>query len=126
MGDMLVMTPQDRADLGKLTSRLVSALHPEHIILFGSRAWGTPTKYSDWDLLVIVAHSILPPYQRAVQAHHAIGPLPIPVDVIVKTTEEYDALKVIRGSMDYKIANEGLSIYERGKDQTRQGLAEQI
>ena len=32
---------------------LVDRLHPERIILFGSYAYGRPTKHSDFDLLVI-------------------------------------------------------------------------
>jgi len=33
---------------------IVSAVHPEKIILFGSYAYGTPTKDSDVDLQVIM------------------------------------------------------------------------
>ena len=38
----------------EIKDRIVSAVQPEKIILFGSYAYGTPTKDSDLDLLVIM------------------------------------------------------------------------
>lgn len=38
----------------EIKNRIVSGVHPEKIILFGSYAYGTPTKDSDVDLLVIM------------------------------------------------------------------------
>lgn len=40
--------------LNEAVLRLVRAMEPEQILLFGSRAWGHPTKDSDIDLLVVV------------------------------------------------------------------------
>lgn len=40
--------------IAEITQRIVEELNPEEIILFGSYAWGTPNKYSDLDLCVIL------------------------------------------------------------------------
>ena len=48
----------DSTDLvSKVTQRMVSVFDPLVIYLFGSRAWGQPTKDSDVDLLVVVKTS---------------------------------------------------------------------
>ncbi|HCP99747.1 MAG TPA: DNA polymerase III subunit beta, partial [Candidatus Latescibacteria bacterium] len=39
--------------LEEVTHKIVDIFHPEQIILFGSYAYGTPTRDSDVDLLVI-------------------------------------------------------------------------
>gem|GEM_PF-1168189 len=44
--------------------RIVQALHPEKIILFGSFAYGHPSPDSDVDLLVIM-DTDAPPHQRS-------------------------------------------------------------
>lgn len=36
-----------------VTQRIVDLYNPEKIILFGSYAWGKPTKDSDFDLLIV-------------------------------------------------------------------------
>ncbi|MFN7658777.1 MAG: nucleotidyltransferase domain-containing protein, partial [Dolichospermum sp.] len=43
--------------LNEITHRLVTALEPEQIFLFGSYAYGEPTEDSDVDLLVIISKS---------------------------------------------------------------------
>jgi predicted nucleotidyltransferase len=42
------------SDIQALVNRIVESFHPERIILFGSYAYGTPSPYSDVDLLVIL------------------------------------------------------------------------
>lgn len=39
--------------LSKVVRRIVEEYKPERIILFGSYAWGKPTRDSDFDLLII-------------------------------------------------------------------------
>ncbi len=38
--------------LSEMVAKIVKHFHPEKIILFGSRAWGEPTRESDLDILV--------------------------------------------------------------------------
>src|SRR5450432_1768549 len=44
----------DLAPTDKLLQRIIVALQPEQIWLFGSRARGDATPLSDWDLLVVL------------------------------------------------------------------------
>src|SRR5690348_3959414 len=80
----------DEALLAEAVRRLVEALQPERIYLFGSRARGDAHADSDYDLLVVVpeAHdSTLHLSQRAYGSLHGVQ---LPVDVLVMTRTEFE------------------------------------
>ncbi len=111
--------------LREITQRLVEMFHPEQVILFGSYAWGTPTADSDVDVMVIVPESDLSDYQRAVLGHRSLRGLGISKDVIVRTRAEFDALRDVRASLEYKIARQGRVLYDQRQSATRAELAHQ-
>jgi hypothetical protein len=73
--------------LEQAVQKIVSALHPEKIILFGSFAYGKPTSDSDVDLLIIL-DTDLPPKERSWEISRLLFPRPFPVDILVKTPQE--------------------------------------
>lgn len=91
--------------------RLVDALHPERIILFGSHAWGEPTPDSDLDFLVIVADSDQPPHKRAQAAYRSLMGLGVPCDVLVQTRAETERLGRVRTSLTHRILEHGRVIH---------------
>lgn len=75
---------------GKLQTairRLVAALNPEKIILFGSYAYGQPGPDSDVDLLVVM-ETDQRPIRRITAVSELLSPRPFPVDIIVRTPTE--------------------------------------
>ncbi|MFH1258348.1 MAG: nucleotidyltransferase domain-containing protein [Elusimicrobiota bacterium] len=60
--------------------------NPSKIILFGSYAYGKPSKDSDVDLLVIMKTD-LKPIEQAVLIRKEF-PAPFPLDLIVRTSQE--------------------------------------
>ncbi|KYC41123.1 DNA polymerase subunit beta [Scytonema hofmannii PCC 7110] len=101
----------------EVTRRLVAELHPEEIILFGSYAWGTPNKYSDLDICVIVDDGI-PEFDRidwGVRALNALEDLMVDVDVVVKTRSDVETFKTVPASLTRKIVEEGKLLYGQGK-----------
>jgi hypothetical protein len=66
--------------LGEVVRQLVDALQPEQIYVFGSRARGDSQVESDYDVMVIVRESDLPPHRRAQLAHHALQRIPAAAD----------------------------------------------
>jgi predicted nucleotidyltransferase len=101
--------------LAEITRRVVVAVHPEKVILFGSFAYGTPHPDSDVDLLVI-ADIEGRPAQRAVLVDRAIRPRPFPMDILVKTPAEVALAVLAKG--DYfvrEILEKGRVLYERPK-----------
>jgi predicted nucleotidyltransferase len=73
----------------RLVRRIVDAVHPEKIILFGSAAKGEMKPSSDLDLLVIKAgdyHHI----EMAQQIYAALGRRDFAVDITVATPQEVE------------------------------------
>lgn len=97
--------------LDEITRRLVSEFAPERVILFGSHAWGEPGEDSDIDLMVVVASSSEPRYQRAVRAHRVLADLPVSKDVLVETADEFAFRAQAPASLEHKIAHEGRLLY---------------
>ncbi|MBW4505011.1 MAG: nucleotidyltransferase domain-containing protein [Scytonematopsis contorta HA4267-MV1] len=99
--------------IAEVTRRLVAELNPEEIILFGSYAWGTPNKYSDIDLCVIVPDGI-PGFDRiewGVRGLNALDDLMIDADVLIKTRSDVETFKLVTASLTKKIIEQGRLTY---------------
>jgi len=96
-----------------LLDRIVPALHPEAVYLFGSRARGDFHEDSDYDLLVIVPDDT-PKERRTPRYAYAskIG-TGIPADIIPCTRRNYEASKDIVGTLSYEVKRHGLRVYGR-------------
>lgn len=97
--------------LAALRDRLVAALSPRRVILFGSRARGTSSADSDYDILV-VAESDLPLEERVFQARWAVRDVRVPKDIFVCTPGEFEKYSkwvsgIIREAVDH-----GVVLYE--------------
>lgn len=117
------MKPITDEVISLVTRRIVAELDPEEVILFGSYAWGTPHKYSDLDLCVIVADGI-PGFNRiewGVRGLNALNDLNVDVDVLVKTRSDVETFKTVPASLTRKILEEGKLLY--GQNKTRIGAA---
>ncbi|MGB0387777.1 MAG: nucleotidyltransferase domain-containing protein [Ardenticatenaceae bacterium] len=94
------------------TERLVSGLHPEKIILFGSYAYGTPTPDSDVDLLVVMETSATNT-QRHLAVCRLLRPRPFPVDILVKTPQEIGTALQAGDFFIKEIVSQGRVLYEQ-------------
>ncbi|MEW6607051.1 MAG: nucleotidyltransferase domain-containing protein [bacterium] len=81
------MVSQEQID--EIKTRIAENFKPQKIILFGSYANGTPTEDSDLDLLIIKDSNVPAPIQNR-KVRKILAGLKIPVDVIVKTAEEFE------------------------------------
>lgn len=70
-----------------ITKKIVANYNPEKIILFGSYAWGKPTKHSDIDIFIV--KKTKNSYQTARDIDGEIFPRPFPMDIVV-----YDPKKI--------------------------------
>lgn len=119
------MNPITDQVIQEVTRRIVEELNPEEIILFGSYAWGTPHKYSDIDLCVIVPDDI-PEFNRiewGVRALNALNDLMVDVDVMVKTRSDVETFKTVKASLTRKIIEEGKLLYGHGEARTSATMA---
>jgi|ERR1051325_1647111 predicted nucleotidyltransferase len=98
----------------EIVRRIVKAVGPEKIVLFGSRARGDHRPDSDIDLLVI-KESNVPRSQRPVAIHAALEGLPIEVDaeVMVYTPKEVEEWKGSQAAFVTTALREGKLLYEK-------------
>ena len=97
----------------EVKKRLVKVYDPLKIYIFGSYAWGDPTKDSDLDLLVVVEESDEKSYRRPISGHIALSGVDIPKDLIIYTKKEFEERTGDITTLCYKIKNEGREIYAR-------------
>ena len=99
----------------KILKIIVDKYKPDKVILFGSYAYGYPSKDSDLDLLV-VKDSNLPRYKRAREIRkHLWGITDIPKDIIVYTQKEIDDWVDVKEAFITNIVEKGKILYENKK-----------
>jgi predicted nucleotidyltransferase len=94
----------------EITHRIVAAVNPVKVILFGSRARGTDHLGSDIDLLVIERDPVSA-RQEAVRLRRLLRDLEIPIDIIVVGQSFAERYGDIPGSVLYPALREGKVLY---------------
>jgi len=92
---------------------LVERIHPEKIILFGSYAYGQPTRHSDFDLLVI-RRDIASEKESNLEirrAFEAVPGVPPPFTILSKTPERISNRLAVRSPLYEDILQKGLVLY---------------
>ncbi len=102
----------DEAVLAEIVQRLVVAVDPDRIILFGSRARGDYRPDSDVDLLLIKP-SAEPPHRRVMPAYQAMAGLLVPTEILWRTPEEVEEWSQARNHFIARALREGRVLYER-------------
>jgi predicted nucleotidyltransferase len=97
-----------------MTSAIVEAVHPEEIILFGSRAAGRASSESDVDLLVVVPPSAQGRLRELTgQLYRRLFDVPVAMDILVYTRPEVERWRGIRGHIIDTGLREGTRLYAR-------------
>ena len=102
----------------EIIRRLIAAIKPDQIYLFGSHAWGTPHQQSDVDLMIVVptdfsTQQSAAEHRLAVLSHMALAGMPFAKDLIVKTRKDFELFSSVQGSLTSKVAHQGRLIYDR-------------
>jgi len=100
--------------LEKIVKRIVEAVHPYRIYLFGSQARGTAREDSDIDLLII-ADMEESRRKRSVRVRRLFPKRDFSIDVFVFKPEEFELQKTLTNSISNIVAKEGKILYERSK-----------
>jgi predicted nucleotidyltransferase len=96
----------------KMVERIREAIHPDRIILFGSRARGEGTPGSDIDLL-IVAPSSEPRWRRTVPIYQLLAGMGAPKDILWWTAEEIAEWGNVRAHFINRVIADGRVLYEK-------------
>lgn len=115
MSDVSVQTQaglqaQPKMRIEEFAQCIAREFHPERIILFGSHARGNAGPDSDVDLLVIMKRDGKTPHQQAAEIYMRC-PSAFPVDILVRSPEEFERRLQMRDWFMRDIAREGLILY---------------
>ncbi len=107
-------TDTDRKIAEELKDRLLSQNGDriKRVILYGSRATGSPGPHSDFDLLVVETGSVSK-QEEIMRLRLALGSLPCTVDVWVMSEEEFEETKDVIGGLAYPANKYGLVLHEK-------------
>ena len=95
-----------QSEIQALADKIAREFRPEKIILFGSHARGDARPESDVDLLVIMPRNGKEHHQQAAEIHLKCHP-GFPMDVLVRTQEEFKERLSMRDWFMRDIAREG-------------------
>ena len=98
--------------LADVVARIRNAVHPDRIILFGSRARGDSKPDSDYDLLV-VAPSSLPRRHRPHLLYDLMSGITTPKDLVWWTPEEIEEWREVKTHFITTALSEGKVLYEK-------------
>jgi len=98
--------------IAEAVRRIVEAISPDKVILFGSRARGDARPDSDIDLLVI-ARSESPRHQRSAALYGLLSDMLVAMDILVYDPREVDEWREVRQAFVTTAIREGTVLYEK-------------
>ena len=107
----MTTAPEKDPILAEIVRRLVHALHPERIYLFGSRARDDAGPDSDYDLMVVVPHLTEPAYRLAQRAHSVLLGLGTAADILVWSRDAFDGRLHLKASLPATVLREGTLLH---------------
>lgn len=103
----------DDALFREIIGRIVSAINPVKIILFGSYAYGKPKKGSDLDILVVVDKVSSSRREERIKIRALLQDILIPKDIIVATVNDVKEWENVPQAFITSIIKKGKVFYER-------------
>jgi predicted nucleotidyltransferase len=97
--------------LNEAVRRLVEALRPERIYLFGSRARGDAREDSDYDFLVVVSEAENSTWHLLQRAYDALWGVGFSKDIVVFTREKFEWQAPVVASLPATVLREGRLLY---------------
>lgn len=97
-------------DIQKMAQQIVERFHPKKVILFGSYAFGKPTRDSDVDLLVVMETDKNPVHAAGLIS--AAVDHSFPLDILVRRPSDLEAYLAEKTVFETQVVTEGLTLYE--------------
>jgi uncharacterized protein len=102
----------DPVQLQEAVGRIVRALDPAKVFLYGSHAYGDPSEDSDIDLLVVLPDSMEPLHSKAVEAYRSIRGLRLPLEIKVVYESDFIDRSQWTSSIERIAREEGEMIFD--------------
>ncbi|HYV98315.1 MAG TPA: HEPN domain-containing protein [Gemmatimonadaceae bacterium] len=111
--------------LDAIVHAIAEGVHPNRIILFGSRARGDAGVRSDYDIVVEIAGGRHAMHNAVTRAISAKG-IDVWMDIVIRAPGQIEQCMNDVGWVDYDIAREGIVLYAAGLGYVRQHLRPQL
>ena len=82
-----------------IREKIYSEINPKQVILFGSYAYGTATKDSDIDLMIVEQKIIGSKVKEAVRIKRILNEVDMSKDILVVSEDEFEFYKTEAGSV---------------------------
>jgi uncharacterized protein len=105
--------PRDREVLRAAVERIVAGFEPRRILLFGSRAWGSPDADSDYDLVVLVKGPA-DVRRTAGEIRWALRGIPASFDILVREEAAWREGARVELTLEHRVEREGPVLYDAG------------
>ena len=99
-----------RRQIKAYVTAVARRFHPQRIILFGSYAYGQPTRDSDVDLLVVIRHRKRN-VEKAIEISRTVD-APFPMDLLVRTPARVEERIALGDFFMREIVIKGEVLYE--------------
>ena len=101
-------------EIMNMSDAIRQAVPAERIYLFGSYAYGTPGKDSDYDFYVVIPDGSLRPLEAIQRARRSLASLnrKTPVDILADYLSRFEDRKEFN-TLEKKVHREGVLLYER-------------
>jgi len=103
---------QEDETLRDIVDRLVRAVDPDKLVVFGSRGAGQARADSDYDILIVKAEAD-PHRRRTGPLYRALWGVPKPVDLLWYTPEEIEEWSGVRQHVATQAIERGVVVYEK-------------
>lgn len=107
-----VMTSMDPR-LQSAVSGIVALVHPDAVLLFGSRARGNYDDASDWDLFVVLPDDAPPGVARPSALRRAAAMAKLPIHAVACRRGVFEAKRNDPNSLSHDVARDGVVLYRR-------------
>lgn len=105
------MRVQELEKLRKISDAIKQSIETERIYLFGSYAYGVPTKDSDFDICVIIPDNGIRPTDAIKTIRRVLYPIQdIPLDIVVYRNSDF-LERQKSASLERKISRDGVVLY---------------
>jgi len=102
------------AEMLRAKNTILKTTECEKIYLFGSHAYGTPHKDSDYDFFVVLKDDVENKYPilEKISLNMAKAKFSMPIDVVAERNRHFEERSVFP-TMERKIKNDGVLLYAR-------------
>lgn len=113
MADLTATATAADTTLESIVASILRHVQPELILLFGSRAYGSPREDSDYDLMLVVRDAATVDAARSA-AYDAVREIGVSADILTVSVDDYQRRQHDSGFLSYLIARQGRVLYTTG------------